>query len=67
MLIAPTVAGAVLGAYIMRHTPERMFDALVPGLVLGATLVILLQGLIARRSDAAARAEPLRAGAPPRP
>jgi uncharacterized membrane protein YfcA len=53
LLIAPTIAGAVLGAYIMRHTPERVFDALVPALVLGATLVILLQGLIARRSAVA--------------
>ena len=50
LLIAPTIAGAVLGAFIMRHTPERVFDALVPVLVFGATLVILLQGLIARRS-----------------
>jgi uncharacterized membrane protein YfcA len=52
LLIAPTVVGAVLGAFIMRHTPERVFDALVPVLVLGATLVMLLQGLIARRSAA---------------
>jgi uncharacterized protein len=48
LLIAPTAAGAALGAFIMRRTPERIFDALVPALVFGATLVILLQGLIAR-------------------
>jgi uncharacterized protein len=53
LLIAPTVVGAALGALIMRVTPERIFDALVPALVFGATLVILLQGLIAKRSDAA--------------
>lgn len=60
LLIAPTVAGAVLGAFIMRHTPERVFDALVPVLVFGATLVILLQGLIARRSTVARPAAPSR-------
>jgi uncharacterized membrane protein YfcA len=53
LLIAPTVVGATLGAYLMRRTPERLFDALVPVLVLGATLVILLQRLIARRAAAA--------------
>ena len=54
LLIPPTVVGAAIGAALMRVTPVRTFDAIVPVLVFGATLALLLQGLIARRADAAA-------------
>jgi uncharacterized membrane protein YfcA len=54
LLIPPTVVGAAVGAALMRVTPVRTFDAIVPVLVFGATLALLLQGLIARRADAAA-------------
>jgi uncharacterized membrane protein YfcA len=53
-LLFPTLAGGVTGAVIMRLTPERVFDAIVPWLVLGATLAILGQRAIAPRPDAAA-------------
>src|SRR5262249_13662194 len=33
---------------ILHHTSQRLFDAIVPWLVLGATLMILFQGLIVR-------------------
>jgi len=52
LLSAPTIVGAVLGAALMRITPVRTFDAIVPVLVFGATLALLLQGLIARRAQA---------------
>jgi uncharacterized membrane protein YfcA len=51
MLSAPTVLGAAIGAALMRVTPERTFDAIVPVLVLAATLALLLQGLTSRRAD----------------
>ncbi len=52
-LLIPTLAGGVAGAAIMRLTPERLFDAIVPWLVLGATLAILLQrGIATRAADA---------------
>ena len=55
-LAGPALAGGFLGALILRHTSERLFDALVPWLVLGATLLILVQGAGGKRSAAPARA-----------
>jgi uncharacterized membrane protein YfcA len=52
LLSAPTMVGAAIGAALMRLTPERTFDAIVPLLVLGATLALLLQGMIGRKEDA---------------
>ena len=49
-LVIPTLVGGVAGAMIMRRTPERVFDAIVPWLVLGATLAILLQRAIPTRA-----------------
>jgi uncharacterized protein len=53
LLSVPTIVGAVIGAALMRRTPVRTFDAIVPVLVFAATLALLLQGLIARRAVAA--------------
>lgn len=50
LLAPPATIGAFLGAYILHHTSQRVFDALIPWLVLGATLIILLQGVILRRA-----------------
>lgn len=60
LLSVPTIVGAVIGAALMRITPVRTFDAIVPVLVFGATLALLLQGLIARRANAASAAAPSR-------
>jgi len=49
LLTVPAVVGGALGAFILQHTSQRLFDALIPWLVLGATLVILFQGLLVRR------------------
>jgi uncharacterized membrane protein YfcA len=54
MLCVPAVLGGIAGAFILRHTSQRLFDALVPWLVLGATLIILFQGLLVRRPATAA-------------
>jgi uncharacterized membrane protein YfcA len=43
LLALPAAAGAVLGAVILRHTKPSLFEAAIPWLILGATLVILLQ------------------------
>jgi uncharacterized membrane protein YfcA len=45
LLAFPATAGAILGAVILRHTKPSVFLAIVPWLILGATLVILLQQL----------------------
>jgi uncharacterized membrane protein YfcA len=49
-LLGPGMAGGLVGAVILRNTPQRVFDAIVPWLVLGATLLILAQKLIVARS-----------------
>jgi len=52
-LSAPAMVGAVAGAAILHHTSQRLFDAIVPWLVLGATLMILFQGFLVRGRDVA--------------
>jgi uncharacterized protein len=49
-LSGPSIVGAVMGALILRHSSQRAFDLLVPWLVLGATLIILVQGALGRRA-----------------
>jgi uncharacterized protein len=44
-LLLPAAIGATLGAIILRHTKPSLFEAIVPWLILGATLVMLLQQL----------------------
>ncbi len=65
-LAVPGIAGALVGALILRHTPQRLFDGIVPWLVLGATLIILTQGLVTRaRKHAASGTEAALPSAPP--
>ena len=52
LLVAPTIVGAVAGAALMRRTPARTFDTIVPLLVFGATIALLFQGLAGRRAEA---------------
>jgi uncharacterized protein len=46
---APSVAGSIVGAQLLLHTSADRFDAIVPFLVLGATLLFLLQQPLSRR------------------
>jgi uncharacterized membrane protein YfcA len=62
LLSAPTIIGAAVGAALMRQTPVRTFDAIVPVLVFGATLVLLLQGALTRRQRDQGEGDP---SAPP--
>jgi uncharacterized membrane protein YfcA len=43
LLALPAVVGGVAGAILLHATPVHVFDAIVPWLVLGATLVLLFQ------------------------
>ena len=63
----PSVLGGAAGAQLLLGTPARRFDAIVPFLVLGATLLFLLHGPVTRRllRRAADYEEP--AGPLPRP
>ena len=46
---APSIAGSIVGAQLLLHTAPDRFDAIVPFLVLGATLLFLLQQPLSRR------------------
>lgn len=68
LLLPPAGVGAAIGAAVLRRTPERLFDAVVPWLVLGATVLILLQKLIVRRlPTSATSAPPVEEAGPSRP
>jgi uncharacterized protein len=43
ILLAPSVAGGIAGALLLRMTPTHLFDRLVPLLVLFATLLFMFQ------------------------
>jgi len=42
-LLLPSLCGGLIGAYLLLAAPARVFEAIVPWLVLGATLLILLK------------------------
>ena len=44
----PSVAGGAFGAWLLLHTPADRFDAVVPFLVLGATLLFVVQRPLTR-------------------
>jgi uncharacterized protein len=56
-LLAPSFAGGILGAVLLLHTPSRTFAAIVPYLILFATLLFAASDRVrsrsVRRSDAA--------------
>jgi hypothetical protein len=52
VLAVPALAGGVTGAVLLHATPVRVFDAVIPWLVLGATLVILFQRRVSTPSAA---------------
>jgi len=45
-LIPPTVFGSLFGAWLLTHTPARIFDFVVPILILVATMLLAFQGQI---------------------
>jgi uncharacterized membrane protein YfcA len=49
-LFLPSLAGGALGSFLLLRTPEKLFAALAPQLVLFATVLFMLQGVVARRA-----------------
>lgn len=47
-LIAPSLAGGLLGAILLRLTPEKIFERMVPFLILFATVLFMVQGPVQR-------------------
>jgi len=51
-LFLPSLLGGTLGAWLLLRTPEEAFASLAPLLVLFATVLFMVQGLVARRGAA---------------
>lgn len=49
LLTIPSLVGGIAGALLLLHTPEKVFAAIVPWLILAATLLLAAQELIAKR------------------
>lgn len=47
-LIVPSLLGGIIGAVLLRYTPPALFDALVPWLILFATLLLMIQEPVQR-------------------
>jgi uncharacterized membrane protein YfcA len=48
MLIVPSVLGGIIGAVLLRLTPSKVFDQLVPLLIMFATFLFMLQEPVQR-------------------
>jgi hypothetical protein len=62
VLIGPAMAGAVVGAWLLLVSPEGLFDAVVPFLILGSAALLAAQPHLAARIAAHRGAE--KAGVP---
>ena len=61
LLGAPSLAGGVLGAFLLLRTPSDTFASIAPYLILSATLLMTLQGPLSRRLGRAEGERPSRA------
>jgi uncharacterized membrane protein YfcA len=52
LLLPPAILGGLAGALLLLATPQRVFNAVVPVLVLGATALLLWQNLRGKAKDA---------------
>lgn len=62
ILIGPTIVGSYLGAQLLMHTKQRTFDAIVPFLILLATLILAFQPRIKRWAGAEHKRLPIWVG-----
>ncbi len=49
LLVIPSLVGGIIGAFLLRWTPPALFDALVPFLILFATLLFMAQEAVQRK------------------
>lgn len=63
----PSVVGGLVGAWLLLETPPERFNALVPWLVLGATVLFMVQGWIAQLAARGSSVEGSEADTPARP
>ena len=48
LLVIPSLIGGIAGAVLLLHTSTKTFERLVPWLILGATVLFALQGVITK-------------------
>lgn len=48
VLLIPTIVGSILGAWLLLTTPDSVFKKVIPGLILIASLLLLLQPQVRR-------------------
>jgi uncharacterized protein len=51
-LFLPSLAGGAIGSFLLLRTPEKTFEILAPLLILFATVLFMVQGLVSRRTSA---------------
>jgi uncharacterized protein len=51
-LVLPSLIGGAVGSVLLLRTPEKTFASLAPLLILFATVLFMIQGLLARRATA---------------
>jgi uncharacterized membrane protein YfcA len=56
LLVIPSLLGGIVGALFLRWTPPVIFDALVPFLILSATLLFMVQETVQRKFKTASPA-----------
>lgn len=56
-LLVPSFIGGIIGAVLLKRTPDKTFAALVPFLILFATILFVIQGPIQRRLKTAQSAD----------
>jgi uncharacterized membrane protein YfcA len=57
-LFLPSLIGGTLGSILLLRTPEKVFAALAPLLILFATVLFMVQGVLSRRSPQRAVDDP---------
>jgi len=66
VLFLPSLLGGAIGAVLLLRTPAKVFEGMAPYLILFATVLFMIQGLVSKRAGTdppAGRKGPLRAGA----
>jgi uncharacterized membrane protein YfcA len=51
-LFLPSLIGGAVGSFLLLRTPEKTFEILAPLLILFATVLFMVQGLVSRRTSA---------------
>jgi uncharacterized membrane protein YfcA len=54
----PSLFGGIIGSLLVAHLPERVFANLVPWLLLGATVLLMVQPIVSRKLGTVSKSKP---------